>query len=87
MGVLVFPYHASESQSLPGVASTSSVAVIIVQVVDPAWLPTSGAEVTLKPLRAGAQSNRTRTDKDGYAKFLVPGDSDYAIEGIVRIQA
>jgi hypothetical protein len=55
---------------------------LIVQVVDPDWLPIPGAEVTLKPLDGEAQqkSNRTETDKDGYAKFFVPGDADYAIE-------
>jgi hypothetical protein len=55
---------------------------LIVQVVDPDWLPIPGAEVTLTPLSEDAQlkSNRTETDKDGYVKFFVPGDADYAIE-------
>jgi hypothetical protein len=66
-------------QAPPGQTQSPS---LIVQVVDPDWLPIPGAEVTLKPLLADAQlkSNRTRTDKEGYSKFLVPGDADYAIE-------
>jgi hypothetical protein len=46
------------------------------------WLPVPGAEVTVKPLDGDAQSksSRTRTDTDGYAKFVVPGDADYSIE-------
>jgi len=55
---------------------------LIAQVVDPNWLPIPGAEVTVKPLRGDTQpkSNRAETNKDGYAKFFVPGDADYAIE-------
>jgi hypothetical protein len=55
---------------------------LIVQVVDPVWLPVPGAEVTLKPLRGDTQlkANGTETDKDGYAKFFVPSDADYSIE-------
>jgi hypothetical protein len=66
-------------QAPPGQTQPPS---LIVQVVDPGWLPIPGAEVTLKPLREEAQlkSNRAETDKDGYAKFFVPGDADYAIE-------
>jgi hypothetical protein len=55
---------------------------LIVQVVDPDWLPIAGAEVTIKPLREDAQtkSDRKKTGKDGYAKFFAPGDADYGIE-------
>jgi hypothetical protein len=55
---------------------------LIVQVVDPGWLPIPGAEVELKPLRGDAKtkSDRKETDKDGYAKFFAPGDADYDIE-------
>ena len=55
---------------------------LIVQVVDPMWLPVPGAEVKVKPLHGDAQSKSSRreTDQDGYAKFVVPGDADYSIE-------
>ena len=51
---------------------------LIVQVVDPGWLPIPGAEVMLKHLRSDAKtkSDRKETDKDGYAKFFAPGDAD-----------
>ena len=66
-------------QSSPALTQSPS---LIVQVVDPVWLPVPGAEVTVKPLRRDTQlkSNRTETDKDGYARFLVPTDADYSIE-------
>lgn len=55
---------------------------LIVQVVDPNWIPIPGAQVTIKTLRGGAQSqsNRSETDKDGYARFFIPRDADYDIE-------
>jgi len=76
---LIMQANPNPCQASPAQIQSPS---LIVQVVDPAWLPVPGAEVTLKPLRADAQlkSNRTRTDKEGYAKFFVPGDADYAIE-------
>src|ERR1700720_2611378 len=63
-------------QSSPVLTQSPS---LIVQVVDPMWLPVPGAEVTVKPLRGDTQlkSNRTETDKDGYARFFVPSDADY----------
>src|SRR5260370_2763143 len=58
------PCHASPARPQPP--------SLVVQVVDPVWLPVPGAEVTLKPLHADAhlKSNRTETDKDGYASFF-----------------
>jgi len=55
---------------------------LIVQVVDPGWLPIPGAEVKLKALPGDekTKSDRKETDKDGYVKFVVPGDADYDIE-------
>ena len=53
---------------------------LIVQVVDPAWLPTPGIKVTFRPLDGKGQSESKRTDKGGNAKFLIPMDGDYIIE-------
>jgi len=62
-------------------AQTQS-ASLIVQVVDPNWIPIPGAKVTAKSLGEKDQlkSNESDTDKDGYVRFSVPGDADYAIE-------
>lgn len=82
MWMLLFLFlqaNPNPCQASPAVPQSPS---LVVQVVDPTWLPVPGAEVTVKPLHGDAQSksNRTETDKDGYAKFLVPGDADYSIE-------
>jgi carboxypeptidase family protein len=53
---------------------------LVVQVVDPAWLPVAGAEVSVDPLDAKSQSDSKRADKDGYARFFKLAAADYSIE-------
>lgn len=55
---------------------------LVVQVVDPNWLPTPGVKVTVKPLDGDGQLklNPAYADKNGYASFQVRGNADYAIE-------
>jgi hypothetical protein len=74
-----FQTGSNPCQDSPGQTQPPS---LMVQVVDPGWLPIAGAEVTIKPFRENAQttSDRKKTGKDGYAKFFVPGDADYSIE-------
>ena len=71
--LLFFASH----QALPTVTEPPS---IMVQVVDPNWLPIPGAEVTVKPLSIEAESKVGHTNKDGNVEFWVHGDADYAIE-------
>jgi hypothetical protein len=81
MFLFLFFIQANSNPCPPSPVQTQSPS-LIVQVVDPLWLPVPGAEVTLKPLPTGAKSksNRTETDKDGDARFSVPGDADCSIE-------
>jgi hypothetical protein len=55
---------------------------LIIQVVDPSWLPVPGAKVTVKLLHGDARSksNQAETDKDGYARFPIQGEADYFID-------
>lgn len=58
---------------------------LIVQVVDPGWLPLGGAEVTvsIRPVAGKRESRVAHTMDDGDAKFWIPGDprdADYTIE-------
>ena len=55
---------------------------LVVQVVDPNWLPTPGAKVIVKPLDRNTQlePGHAETDKDGFASFILPRDAEYAIE-------
>lgn len=71
--------NPSPCQTSPPITQAPS---LIIQVVDPSWLPVPGAKVTVKLLHGDAQSKSSRayTDKDGYAKFPIQGDADYAID-------
>jgi hypothetical protein len=82
MWMLLFLFLQANPNPCQGLPTPIQSPSLIVQVVDPTWLAVPGAEVTVKPLRGDAQlkSNRTETDKDGYAKFVVQGDADYSIE-------
>jgi hypothetical protein len=57
---------------------------LIVQVVDPSWLPLGGAEVTVYSTRNRKKESKVaHTMDDGDAKFWIPGepgDADYTIE-------
>jgi hypothetical protein len=83
MWMFLFPFlfQAGPNPCQNSPAQTQSPS-LIVQVVDPGWLPISEAEVTLKPVRgdAKAKPDRKETDKDGYAKFFAAGDADYDID-------
>ena len=51
---------------------------VVVQTVDPGWLPLPGVEVTLKPKKGKPEV--ARASNDGQARFWVPRDTDYSIE-------
>jgi hypothetical protein len=74
IGILLFLLW---QQASPTVAEPPS---LVVQVVDPNWLPLPGAQVMIKPLSDKAESKVARTNNDGNAKFWIQGDADYSIE-------
>lgn len=84
MWILLFFLLAIQANPNPCQASPAQTQSpsLIVQVVDPGWLPIPGAKVTVKLLNGKGQSKSSTayTDKDGYANFDVRGDADYAIE-------
>jgi hypothetical protein len=57
---------------------------IVVQAVDPDYLPIVGATVSVSSLANKSHSVSAHTGDKGYAEFFVPPESDYSIE--VRIQ-
>ena len=74
---LVILLFLAPHQTLPTATKLPS---LIVQLVDPTWDPLPGAEVTVRLLSRKVEPRVAHTDKDGYAKFWVDGDKDYAIE-------
>jgi hypothetical protein len=53
---------------------------LIVQVVDPVWIPLPDSEVTVKPASGKGSSKSAHADDNGYAKFWVDTGFEYTIE-------
>jgi hypothetical protein len=51
---------------------------VVLQTVDPGWLPLPGVEVRLKPKKGKPEV--ALASNDGQARFWVPRDADYSIE-------
>lgn len=64
----------------PASANDDGPPTLIVQVVDPVWIPLPEADVTVKPSSGKGDSKSAHTDANGYAKFWVETGVDYTIE-------
>jgi len=53
---------------------------LVVQVVDPVWIPLPDSEVTVKPASGKGSPKSARADADGYVKFWVDTGVVYTIE-------
>jgi hypothetical protein len=53
---------------------------LIVQVVDPVWIPLPDSEVTVKPASGKGSSKSEHADDNGYAKLWVETGTEYTIE-------
>jgi hypothetical protein len=53
---------------------------LIVQVVDPAYIPLPESEVTVKPVSGEGSSRSEHVDKNGYANFWLEPGKQYLIE-------
>jgi hypothetical protein len=87
--LLFSPQVVSDSNPCGRASSSASAPIqppfLIVQVVDPSWLPLPGAAVTVsvRPVTGKKESKVAHTMGDGDAKFWIPGDpgdADYTIE-------
>lgn len=53
---------------------------LVVQAVDPLWLPLPGMEVTISPHEGRSASKAARTDRNGYAEFWLAREAEYSVE-------
>ena len=58
---------------------TTNPPSLVVQLVDPVWLPIFGASVSVRPSGKG-KITVAQTDEHGYAKFWLTEGEDYVIE-------
>lgn len=77
--ILLFFHSASSSHtdSTQQPPPPSAASELIVQVVDPRWLPVDQATVTVK--RPNGELHSAVTNKSGHANFKISADDDYEI--------
>lgn len=71
--------QAAVAQPCDVPARASPSPSLIVQAVDPVWLPLPGVEVTIAPAAGGAKTV-VSTSKNGYAQFRLAPEQFYTIE-------
>ncbi len=52
---------------------------LVVQVVDPVWLPVPGAQIEIRRHAKRRIVQKATSDKDGNARFWLEGDAEYNI--------
>jgi hypothetical protein len=78
--LLLFLLQGGSAPCQPVQQQPSGPPSLVVQAVDPLWVPLAGAEVTVKPARAKGEGETRNTNSEGYARFWLQPDADYTIE-------
>lgn len=65
--------------TVPVPATEDGPPTLIVEVVDPVWIPLPDSEVKVKPVNGG-ESKSAHADENGNAKFWVEPGAAYTIE-------
>ena len=78
MWILAVLLQATTSCTPP--STPAGPPAVVVQVVDPLWLPVPGTEVRVIARRAKATVQTEHTGAQGYAQFWVMAEGDYDIE-------
>ena len=76
--LLLFLGLGSSSQPVP--VAEEGPPTLVVQVVDPVWIPLPDSEVTVKPADGKGASKSAHADENGYARFWVETGVEYTIE-------
>jgi hypothetical protein len=76
--LLLFLGLGSTSPPMP--TAEEGPPTLIVEVVDPAWIPLPDSEVTVKPASGKGPSKSAHADDNGYARFWVETGVAYTIE-------
>jgi hypothetical protein len=80
MWLLLLLLLQTNAAPCPPSAVPTGTPSLVVQVVDPLWLPIPGAQVTVKPLSGKGRQESGRTDSDGYAKFWLEREAEYSVD-------
>jgi hypothetical protein len=66
--------------SRPTIAPEEGPPTLIVQVVDPVWIPLPDSDVTVRPANGRGSPKSAHADENGYAKFWVDTGVEYTVE-------
>jgi len=78
--ILLFVLGLSHIATRAHPATDETPPTLIVQVVDPVYIPLPEGEVTVKPASGKGSSKPEHVDQNGYAKFWVEPGKQYVIE-------
>ena len=78
--VLALMLFLAAQPSCPQAPQPSNPPVLVVEVVDPLWLPLPGMQITVRPKQGSRELQRANTDANGTASFWVPSNAEYDIE-------
>ena len=78
--ILLFVLGLGHAASLAHSPTDESPPTLIVQVVDPVYIPLPESEVTVKPASGKGSSKSEHVDENGHAKFWVEPGKQYVIE-------
>jgi len=76
--LFVFAFNHIATRAHP--ATDETPPTLIVQVVDPVYIPLPEGEVTVKPVSQKGSSQPVHVDRNGYAQFWVEPGKQYVIE-------
>jgi hypothetical protein len=77
--LLLFLCLGTAEQPISGTAQDEGPPTLIVEIVDPVWIPLPDSEVTVKPTHGGS-SKSAHADENGNVKFWVETGVAYTVE-------
>lgn len=69
-----------QAGAAPAQTGAEGPPALVVQVVDPLWLPLPGVRVVVVPATADSEQQVGRTGAKGYAEFWLSRGAEYAID-------
>jgi hypothetical protein len=78
--LIVLMLSLGQAGAAPAQTRAEGPPALVVQVVDPLWLPLPGVRVVVVPALAGSEQQIGRTSTKGYAEFWLSRGAEYAID-------
>lgn len=80
LSALLLLLALGQASGQTGGARPEGPPALVVQVVDPLWLPIPGIHVSVTQAAPGTESRAARTGRLGFSEFWLPHGAEYSIE-------